>query len=116
MRTRSGRPARRAGRRGAGDGALKRSRPRPTDRAPADLVSRGLAAGADAVVEKPLTIDAAGCRTITGAVAATGRDVVMTFNYRYAPRNSSLKEVIASGAIGTVTSVHFEWALDTVHG
>src|SRR5665647_980305 len=86
------------------------------DHTHADLVSRALAAGADAVVEKPLTIDAAGCRTITGAVAATARDVVMTFNYRYAPRNSSLKEVIASGAIGTVTSVHFEWALDTVHG
>ncbi|MCL3859476.1 Gfo/Idh/MocA family oxidoreductase [Actinotalea sp. K2] len=82
----------------------------------AEMVSRTLAAGADAVVEKPLTIDAEGCRTITGAVSSTGRDVVMTFNYRYAPRNSSLKEVIASGQIGTVTSVHFEWALDTVHG
>ncbi len=86
------------------------------DHTHADLVSRALAAGADAVVEKPLTIDADGCRTITGAVAETGRDVVMTFNYRYAPRNSSLREVIASGAIGTPTSVHFEWALDTVHG
>jgi len=86
------------------------------DHTHADLVSRTLAAGADAVVEKPLTIDAEGCRVITGAVARTGRDVVMTFNYRYAPRNSSLKQVIASGEIGTVTSVHFEWALDTVHG
>lgn len=82
----------------------------------AGLVSRALAAGADVVVEKPLTIDPAGCRAITGAVAQTGRDVVMTFNYRYAPRNSALKEVISSGEIGTVTSVHFEWALDTVHG
>ena len=82
----------------------------------ADLVSRTLAAGTDAVVEKPLTIDAEGCRTITDAVTSTGRNVVMTFNYRYAPRNSSLKQVIASGEIGTVTSVHFEWALDTVHG
>ena len=40
----------------------------------------------------------------------------MTFNYRYAPRNSALREVIADGTIGDVTSVHFEWALDTVHG
>nr|WP_269328219.1 Gfo/Idh/MocA family oxidoreductase [Kineosporia mesophila] len=40
----------------------------------------------------------------------------MTFNYRYAPRNSSLREVIAAGLVGEVTSVHFEWALDTVHG
>jgi len=82
----------------------------------ADLVARAQAAGADVVVEKPLTTDAAGVRTITDSVRATGRDVVMTFNYRYGPRNSTLREVIASGEIGEVTSVHFEWVLDTVHG
>ncbi|KQY46884.1 Gfo/Idh/MocA family protein [Cellulomonas sp. Root137] len=86
------------------------------DHAHAELVARALAAGADVVVEKPLTIDRPGCRRITGAVRETGRDVVMTFNYRYAPRNSSLRQVISSGEIGEVTSVHFEWALDTVHG
>lgn len=86
------------------------------DHTHADLVARALAAGADVVVEKPLTTDRAGCRRITGAVADTGRDVTMTFNYRYAPRNSSLRQVIQSGQIGDVTSVHFEWALDTVHG
>ncbi|HMR50015.1 MAG TPA: Gfo/Idh/MocA family oxidoreductase [Arachnia sp.] len=82
----------------------------------AQLVARAQAAGADVVVEKPLTTTAEGCRLIADSVAATGRDVVMTFNYRYAPRNSTLREVIASGAIGTPTSVHFEWVLDTVHG
>ncbi|GLY32595.1 Gfo/Idh/MocA family oxidoreductase [Kineosporia sp. NBRC 101731] len=82
----------------------------------AEMVDRALRAGADAVVEKPLTTDAPGCRRITQAVRDTGRDVVMTFNYRYAPRNSSLREVIAAGIVGEVTSVHFEWALDTVHG
>ncbi len=82
----------------------------------AAIVDRVLRAGADAVVEKPLTTTADGCRLITEAVAETGRDVVMTFNYRYAPRNSSLREVIASGEIGEVTSVHFEWVLDTMHG
>ncbi|HEY5485000.1 MAG TPA: Gfo/Idh/MocA family oxidoreductase, partial [Propionibacteriaceae bacterium] len=73
------------------------------DHTHADLVARVLAAGADVVVEKPLTINAEGCRAITSAVAQTGRDIVMTFNYRYAPRNSALKEVISSGEIGTVT-------------
>lgn len=82
----------------------------------AALVVRAQAAGADVVVEKPLTTSAEGCRAITESVESTGRDVVMTFNYRYAPRNSSLREVIASGAIGMPTSVHFEWVLDTVHG
>ncbi len=82
----------------------------------AEMVDRAMRAGANVVVEKPLTTTAEGCRTITRAVAETGRDLVMTFNYRYAPRNSTLREVIASGRIGRVTSVHFEWALDTVHG
>lgn len=82
----------------------------------ADYIARAQATGADVVVEKPLTTTAQGCRTVTDSVARTGRDIIMTFNYRYAPRNSSLREVIASGEIGQVTSVHFEWVLDTVHG
>src|SRR5665811_2239215 len=35
---------------------------------------------------------------------------------RYSPRNSELKRVIASGEIGDVLSVTFEWVLDTAHG
>lgn len=82
----------------------------------ADYIVEGLRAGADVVVEKPLTIDAEGCRRITQAVHETGRNVVVTFNYRYSPRNSALKEIIQSGVIGKVTSVDFSWVLDTVHG
>lgn len=82
----------------------------------AELVSRSLLAGADVVVEKPLTINAEGVRQIDDAIATSGGKVVMTFNYRYSPRNSSLRQVIADGVIGEVTSVHFEWALDTMHG
>ncbi|WLQ07260.1 Gfo/Idh/MocA family protein [Arthrobacter oryzae] len=82
----------------------------------ADYIVEGLEAGADVVVEKPLTIDAEGCRRITRAVAETDRNVVVTFNYRYSPRNSALKEIIQSGVIGKVTSIDFSWVLDTVHG
>jgi predicted dehydrogenase len=79
----------------------------------ADYIVESLEAGADVVVEKPLTIDAEGCRRITKAVAETGRNVVVTFNYRYSPRNSALKEIIQSGVIGKVTSIDFSWVLDT---
>ncbi|WP_406636338.1 Gfo/Idh/MocA family oxidoreductase [Pseudarthrobacter quantipunctorum] len=82
----------------------------------ADYIVEALRAGADVVVEKPLTIDAEGCRRITQAVHETGRNVVVTFNYRYSPRNSALKEIIQSGVIGKVTSIDFSWVLDTVHG
>jgi len=82
----------------------------------AHLIAAALRAGADVVVEKPLTTTEDGVRLIATTAAETGRDVVLTFNYRYAPRNSALKSVVASGEIGEVTSVHFEWLLDTSHG
>lgn len=75
-----------------------------------------LDAGADVIVEKPLTTTEGGVRTIADAVDRTKRDVTVTFNYRYSPRNTALRQVIADGLIGDVTSVHFEWVLDTAHG
>jgi predicted dehydrogenase len=82
----------------------------------AQYVEAALEAGADAITEKPLTTSVEGVRRIAGAAGRTGRSVIITFNYRYSPRNTALKEVIASGEIGEVTSVHFEWLLDTAHG
>ncbi|GHA37685.1 dehydrogenase [Devosia pacifica] len=75
-----------------------------------------LEAGCDVITEKPMTVDNEKCQEIIDTVERTGRDVRVTFNYRYAPHNSALRELIAEGAIGTVTSVHFEWLLDTRHG
>ncbi|MFF2631689.1 Gfo/Idh/MocA family protein [Microbacterium sp. NPDC058021] len=82
----------------------------------ADIVVAALEAGADVVVEKPLTTTEEGVRRIADAAERTGRQVIVTFNYRYSPRNAELKRVVASGEIGEVTSVHFEWVLDTAHG
>ncbi len=75
-----------------------------------------LDAGADVIVEKPLTTSEEGVRKIADAVDRTGRNVTVTFNYRYSPRNTALRQLIADGEIGDVTSVHFEWVLDTAHG
>jgi predicted dehydrogenase len=82
----------------------------------AELIVRCLDAGVDVVVEKPLTIDPPGARRIAQAVARSGRQVVVTHNYRYSPRNSGIKELVKSGAIGRPLSVTFEWVLDTAHG
>ncbi|MCT9002428.1 Gfo/Idh/MocA family protein [Microbacterium memoriense] len=82
----------------------------------AELIVRSLDAGADVVVEKPLTIDAPSAAAIEDAVQRTGRSVVLTFNYRYSPRNSALRQVIQDGEIGEVTSIDFSWMLDTKHG
>jgi len=72
--------------------------------------------GCDVITEKPLTVDADKCQAILDAQRRTGRRLTVTFNYRYAPRNSKVKELLLQGVIGRVLSVHFEWLLDTRHG
>jgi predicted dehydrogenase len=79
-------------------------------------VVAALEAGCDAITEKPMTVDAAGCRRILDAQQRTGRDVRVTFNYRYNPLHEAVKRILASGEIGEIGSVHFEWLLDVRHG
>lgn len=86
------------------------------DRTHHEYLCRAMEAGCDAITEKPMTVDADKCSQILETQKRTGRKVTVTFNYRYAPRNSKVKELLQSGVIGTVTSVHFEWVLDTQHG
>jgi predicted dehydrogenase len=82
----------------------------------AHYVASALHRGVDVICEKPLTTSVDGCRQIAEAARNSDADLTVTFNYRYSPRNAKVKELLASGAIGAVTSVHFEWTLDTVHG
>lgn len=81
-----------------------------------DYICRAMLAGCDVITEKPMTIDAEKCQQIIDTIKQTGKNLRVTFNYRYADRNSKVKEVLMSGAIGRVLSVHFEWLLDTRHG
>ncbi|MPZ00857.1 MAG: gfo/Idh/MocA family oxidoreductase [Actinophytocola sp.] len=86
------------------------------DASHADYVVAALDRGVDVIVEKPLTVDAPSCRRIADAARRGSARLVVTFNYRYSPRNAAVKELLLRGEIGEVTSVHFEWLLDTVHG
>jgi predicted dehydrogenase len=79
-------------------------------------IIRALDAGCNVVTEKPMTIDIPRLSSIFAAVSRTARRIRVTFNYRYAPHNTALWTLLRSGAIGTVTSVHFEWLLNTAHG
>ncbi|RBM17518.1 dehydrogenase [Streptomyces sp. PT12] len=82
----------------------------------ATYVCAALDADRNVVVEKPLTTDAAGCAAIADSAARSDGNLIVTFNYRYSPRNSAVRGLLAEGAVGEVTSVHFEWLLDTIHG
>jgi predicted dehydrogenase len=79
-------------------------------------ITRAMELGCDVISEKPMTIDAPRCQAILDAIQRTGRNLRVTFNYRYAPHSTKVREVLASGAIGQIHSVHFEWLLDVRHG
>ena len=86
------------------------------DRTHHQYICRAMELGCDVISEKPMTVDAEKCQQIIDTKKRTGRHLTVTFNYRYAPRNTKIKEVIKSGIVGEITSVHFEWMLDTCHG
>ena len=79
-------------------------------------VIKALKAGCDVIVEKPLTTTFEKANAIKKAEEESGKHVTVVFNLRYLPIFVKLKELISSGVIGDVLSVHFEWLLDTQHG
>ncbi|KAJ5568436.1 hypothetical protein VI817_006676 [Penicillium citrinum] len=79
-------------------------------------IIRAMELGCNVLSEKPMTVDENKCQAILDAVKTTKQQLRVTFNYRYAPHNTKIREIIKSGAIGKVTSVHFEWMLNTRHG
>jgi predicted dehydrogenase len=72
--------------------------------------------GCDAITEKPMTTEAEKCQRIIDTQRKTGQKCTVTFNYRYAPPATQVKDLLMSGAIGEVLSVDFHWLLDTSHG
>ncbi|MEN3258366.1 Gfo/Idh/MocA family oxidoreductase [Sodalis endosymbiont of Spalangia cameroni] len=86
------------------------------DRTHHHYIVRAMELGCDVVSEKPMTIDEDKCQAILDAIRRTGRQLRVTFNYRYAPHHSKIRELLAAGTIGEVFSVHFEWLLNTQHG
>ena len=81
-----------------------------------EFIVKGMEMGADIITEKPLTIDESRCQEILDAQKKTGRDVRVTFNYRYSPHRVRIYELLNSGSIGRLTSVDFHWYLDVYHG
>jgi predicted dehydrogenase len=79
-------------------------------------IVKALDRGVDVITEKPMVIDETQCKAVLDAEKRSGKKVVVTFNYRYAPKHQKIKEVLQAGEIGTISSVDFSWYLDTSHG
>mgnify|MGYP001097319963 CR=1 FL=1 len=82
------------------------------DRTHHHYITRAMELGCDVITEKPMTIDAPKCQQILDTVKKTGRELKVAFNYRYAPHNTKIRELIMDDTIGDVTSLHFEWLLE----
>ncbi len=79
-------------------------------------IIRAMELGCDAITEKPMTTNAEKCRQILEAKKKTGKNLTVTFNYRYSPPRTQVKDLLMSGTIGEVLSVDFHWLLNTMHG
>ncbi|MBA3845591.1 MAG: Gfo/Idh/MocA family oxidoreductase [Planctomycetes bacterium] len=72
--------------------------------------------GADALVEKPLAASIDDTRAILKARRETGKHCVVTFNMRWAPAITQLKDILMSGVIGVPVAATMQWLLNTSHG
>lgn len=81
-----------------------------------EYIIKGMEMGADIITEKPLTIDETKCQAILDTERKTGKNVIVTFNYRYSPHRRKLKELLMAERVGRITSVDFHWYLDIHHG
>jgi predicted dehydrogenase len=81
-----------------------------------EYIVRGLERGLEVMTEKPMTIDEKQCQSVLDAERKAGRNLIVTFNYRYAPKHQKIKELLMAGVVGKITSVDFSWYLDTTHG
>ncbi|MBI5931527.1 MAG: Gfo/Idh/MocA family oxidoreductase [Chloroflexi bacterium] len=79
-------------------------------------IVRAMELGCDVITEKPMTIDLEKLQAIYDGIARTGKSLRVTFNYRYAPAFSKVRELVMQGAIGIPLFVDFSWMLDTTHG
>jgi predicted dehydrogenase len=68
-----------------------------------DIGAAVAAAGKHLWIEKPVGLTAADAEAVAAAVAGTGVQSAVGFNYRYAPAVAMARELIGRGDLGTVT-------------
>jgi len=79
-------------------------------------IIKAMELGCDVITEKPMTIDEEKAQNIIDAQKKYGKSLRVTFNYRYSPHSTKIRELIMNDVIGDVYSIHFEWLLDINHG
>jgi len=81
-----------------------------------EYIIRAMELGCNVITEKPMTTTHEKCQAIVDTQKKTGKQVVVSFNYRYSPPRTQVKDLLMNGIIGDVLSVDFHWMLNTHHG
>jgi len=79
-------------------------------------IVRAMELGCDVITEKPMTVNAEKCQMIIDAQSKHHKSCTVTFNYRYSPSRTQIKDLISKGEIGDIQSVDFHWMLNPFHG
>ena len=68
------------------------------------------------MTEKPMVIDEKQCQAVLDAEKRNNRKIIVTFNYRYAPKHRTVKEVLMAARSGACCRSTSTWYLDVYHG
>ncbi|MFG6685773.1 Gfo/Idh/MocA family oxidoreductase [Mariniflexile sp. HNIBRBA6329] len=103
------------------DAMLKKTKPdliivTTVDSTHHEFIIKGLESGFDVLTEKPLTTDETKAQAIINAERQSGKNLIVGFNYRWSPYSTKIKELLANNTIGKITSIDFNWYLNTYHG
>jgi predicted dehydrogenase len=79
-------------------------------------IVKALKLGCDVISEKPMVINPSQCREVLKTEKQTGRKVTVTFNYRFSPYATKIREIVAKGIIGKIISADYNYLLDREHG
>jgi len=81
-----------------------------------EFIVKALARNIDVATEKPMTTDELKCQRIIDAARRSDARLIMCFNYRYGQIFTKIKQSLLTQEIGDLTSVDFNWYLNTYHG
>jgi predicted dehydrogenase len=79
-------------------------------------IVRAMELGCDVITEKPMTNTDEKCRQIIEAQKKYKKSITVSFNYRYSPARTQVKDLLMSGVVGDILSIDFHWMLNTHHG
>ncbi|MBM0065567.1 Gfo/Idh/MocA family protein [Alkalicoccobacillus gibsonii] len=81
-----------------------------------DYIVKGLEHDLDVITEKPMVTTVKDAKRVMEAEGKSKGKVTVAFNYRYSPYHRKIRELIADGKLGRITSVDLNWYIDTYHG